>query len=158
MNELTAAIARSQIGLLEERGEQWNARYATLAVLLGTLDHVRVPQRDPREHYIASSIQFSLVGLSATQIAAVIDNCRDRGVDIKWFGRPQPQGFTATFEHWRYFDPLPHLSETHRILQGLCDMRIPLSLTEDDCHLIADIVAGAIRSQTNSMGNKKSDL
>ena len=143
MNEVTAALARPQIALLEERGRDWNRSYCLLAERFSQIDAVLVPERDPREDYIASSIQFSLTGLSPRRITAVIDRCASRGVPIKWFGNERPQGFTATFEHWRYVDP-PGLARTRAVLQGLCDLRIPLSLTEEDCGLIAEILAEAI--------------
>ena len=102
------------------------------------IDGVTVPERDPREAFIASSIQCSLTGLSTHQIEQAIDYCAARNVGIKWFGRRRPEGFTATFEHWRYVQP-PKLDRTRAMLDGLCDMRIPLSLTEEDCRLIADV-------------------
>ena len=143
MQEVTAALARPQIGLLEERGRDWNRSYRRLAERFSALDAVVVPERDLREDYIASSIQFSLVGLSPRQIAGVIERCASGGVPIKWFGNARPEGFTATFEHWRYVRP-PRLERTKAMLQGLCDMRIPLSLTEEDCVLIAAILGEAI--------------
>ena len=143
MHEVTAALARPQIGLLAGRGRDWNRSYRRLEELFSAIDGVVVPPRDPREDYIASSIQFSLVGLSPHGIEAAIDRCASRGVPIKWFGHAQPRGFTATFEHWRYVQP-PRLERTRAMLGGLCDMRIPLSLTEADCGLIAEILAEAI--------------
>ena len=49
-------------------------------------------------------------------------------------------GFTSAYESWRYFGTLPHLANTKRILAVMCDMRIPLTFTEDDCRLILDII------------------
>ena len=146
MNEATAALARPQIGLLRERGLAWNRRYRKLAALFSEIDGVAVPERDPREGFIASSIQFSILGLSGERIAQALECCAAHGVDIKWFGNPEPRGFTATFEHWRYIDP-PPLEGTSAMLRGLCDMRIPLSLTDADCELIADVLAGAIAAE-----------
>ena len=143
MHEVTAAMARPQIGLLTERGQAWNHRYGKLAELFSAIDGVSVPERDAREGFIGSSIQFSIAGLSASRFARVIDGCAARGLNIKWFGDPVPRGFTATYEHWRYVEP-PSLATTDDMLRGLCDMRIPLSLTDDECSLIAEILAGAI--------------
>ena len=143
MHEVTASMARPQIGLLRERGLAWNKRYRRLAALFSAIEGIVVPERDPREGYIASSIQFSIVGLPADRIARVMDCCAAHGVDVKWFGDPVPRGFTGTFEHWRYVEP-PKLDRTSAMLQGLCDMRIPLSLTDADCDLIADVLRGAM--------------
>lgn len=149
MHEVTAAMARPQIPLLAERRRNWNGSYRTLAGLFSAIDAVAVPERDPREDYVASSIQFSLPGLSAPRIAEVIECCAARGLGIKWFGNARPEGFTATFEHWRYMQP-PQLERTKAMLQGLCDMRIPLSLTAADCKLIAEILAESIATVTGS--------
>ena len=143
MHEVTAALARPQIALLGERGAAWKQRYGTLAGLFRAIDGVAVPERDPRERFIGSSIQFSLTGMSGHRIRRVVDWCAARNVDIKWFGNARPQGFTGTFEHWRYVQP-QKLDRTRAMLQGLCDMRIPLSLTEEDCRLIAATLAEAV--------------
>ena len=60
MSALTAALVRPQLGMLAKRAEVWNARYAQLAESLGQLDGVRVPERDQREQFVASSIQFNV--------------------------------------------------------------------------------------------------
>jgi hypothetical protein len=66
--------------------------------------------------------------------------CLEQGVELKWFGNKEPVGFTSAYESWRYFGTLPHLANTKRILAVMCDMRIPLTFTEDDCRLILDII------------------
>jgi hypothetical protein len=65
-------------------------------------------------------------------------------VDIKWFGKSTPVAFTSTWKHWRYVNEEQALPETGQMLAGLCDMRVPLSLTEEDCQLIAEILAESI--------------
>ncbi len=144
MNELTAAVARPQLRLLGERKKRWRRLYQQLAELLSGIEHVRVPERDEREDFVPSSIQFFMEGLDEQKIADVLDACSARGVDIKWFGRPAPHGFTSTWRHWEYVDELQSLPETGELLKTVCDMRIPLSLAEDDCRLIADTLADAI--------------
>lgn len=38
------------------------------------------------------------------------------------------------------------MSQTHAILAGLCDIRTPLSLTDEDCDLAAEILREAIET------------
>ncbi|MDH3640429.1 MAG: aminotransferase class I/II-fold pyridoxal phosphate-dependent enzyme, partial [Gammaproteobacteria bacterium] len=90
MHEVTAALARPQIELLEERGRLWNASYRDLEARLGAIEHVTIPTRDPREEYVASSIQFSITGVPVERISQIVDHCVARGVGIKWFGRSEP--------------------------------------------------------------------
>jgi dTDP-4-amino-4,6-dideoxygalactose transaminase len=145
MQELTAALARPQIGMLEDRAVLWRERYDLLAGLFSQIPQVEVPQRHEKEEFVPSSIQFSLTGFDAAAIDEVLETCRNRGVDIKWFGRSTPLGFTSTWQHWQYVDESQSLPETARMMASLCDMRIPLELTMQECHLIADILGDAVR-------------
>ena len=145
MNELTAAVARPQIGLLDERAQAWRERYQWLADLFASVEHLRVPERDQREEFVPSSIQFFLTDIDVDAIPGILDRCRARGVDIKWFGSSEPSGFTSTWQDWKYVADDQSLPETRRLLELLCDMRIPVTLTEDDCRVIAAILDDAIR-------------
>lgn len=60
---------------------------------------------------------------------------------LKWFGNKRPVGFTSAYVSWKYFDNLPELPNTDRILASMCDMRIPLTFDLADCELIAQIIA-----------------
>jgi len=144
MQELTAALARPQIAMLDSRAERWCESYELLGRLFSEIPQVVVPERPEKEEFVPSSIQFSITGLDDGEIEAVLEECSKRGVDIKWFGRQTPLGFTSTWKHWRYVEEEQPLPETERMLAALCDMRIPLSLTEEDCRLIADILRDAV--------------
>lgn len=150
MSNLTAAIARPQFGsVLVDRCRRWNERYAWMAAALQGAPHLRLPQRPADESYVASSIQFSLVDLSRAQIERVIAACAERGVHIKWFGADEPVGFTSVWQHWRYFGEPQLLPNAERVLGGLCDMRLPLTLTQADCAAIG----AAIRDALSSIGS-----
>jgi len=144
MNEIVAALARPQIGLLKQRAELWRERYDWLEQLLAKIPQVQLPLRPPQEEHVPSSIQFSLTGLDGPAIAEVLARCKADGVDIKWFGRDTPVAFTSTWKHWRYVKDPQELPDTEKVLGGLCDMRIPLSLTREDCQVIAAVLADAI--------------
>jgi dTDP-4-amino-4,6-dideoxygalactose transaminase len=144
MQELTATLARPQISLLEGRAARWRERYEILAGLFAEIPYVEVPLRHEKEEFVPSSIQFSLTGVSTARIQTIVEACGRRGVDIKWFGRKTPSGFTSTWQHWRYVEEEQALPETAQVLAALCDMRIPLSLTAQDCQLIADILGDAV--------------
>ena len=66
-----------------------------------------------------------------------------RGVELKWFGAPDPVAFTSRYDHWRYAAPVA-LPQTDRILAGLIDMRVPLTFSLDDCALIARIIRAEV--------------
>ncbi len=144
MSNLAATLLRPQISQLANRAKRWNHIYATLERELSRADHVIIPPRDPREEFVASSIQFSL-DLQPKQIERFIEQCDLRGLHIKWFGKASPIGFTSNYEHWHYLSEAPDLPNSKGVLNQLLDLRTPLSLTDEDCLLIGKIVATASR-------------
>ena len=77
-------------------------------------------------------------------MARAIGRCAALGVHVKWFGADEPVGFTSVWTHWRYFGEPQHLPNAERVLGGLCDLRLPLGLTESDCQRIAAVVRTAL--------------
>lgn len=142
MSNLTAALLRPQIGQLAARGQRWNHIYATLERELCKARHVSVPRRDDKEEFIASSIQFT-INLTPHQIERFLNECNLRGLYIKWFGAPSPIAFTSNYEHWHYLNYKPDIANSKAVLNQLMDLRTPLSLVDDDCILIGQIVASA---------------
>jgi dTDP-4-amino-4,6-dideoxygalactose transaminase len=142
ISNLAASLLRPQVKQLADRGRRWNHIYATLARELAKSGHVSVPARQPKEEFIASSIQFTL-HLSPPQIERFLKECDLRGLYIKWFGAPEPVAFTSNYEHWRYLTNTPDVPQSMNVLNQLLDLRTPLSLTDDDCILIGKIVAAA---------------
>ncbi len=147
LSALAAALVRPQLELLDQRRRTWNQRYRELADGLGRLDGVRVPARDGREHYVASSIQFSI---DHPDIGAVVQRAAASGVALKWFGADAPVGFTSRSDHWRYADEQP-LPATAAILSRLVDMRIPLAMSSSDA---ADIVTVIDEARRSTLGHR----
>jgi dTDP-4-amino-4,6-dideoxygalactose transaminase len=149
MSNLAAAIARPQLGdTLIDRCRRWNERYAWMEAGLAGIDHLRLPRRPADEQFVGSSIQFSLEGLSRTQMAEFVSACARRGVHVKWFGADEPIGFTSVWTHWRFFGNQQSLPQAERVLAGLCDIRLPLTLTRDDCAALAGAMRDAMESVT----------
>ncbi len=140
MDNLRAAILRPQLEVLDAQCARWNKRYRILEQGLNRIDGITCPRRDPRENYVGSSIQFSLIGQDEVTIRTFLAECLNHGVELKWFGNKEPVGFTSAYESWQYFGNLPYLANTKRILAVMCDMRIPLTFSEQDCRLILEII------------------
>lgn len=147
MDNLRAAILRPQLRDLDRQCERWNERYRLLEEGINAIEGLTVPARDPREVYVGSSIQFSIPGKDETVIRKFLALAAERGVDLKWFGSVEPVGFTSAYHSWRYFGELPELSETNRILAVMCDMRIPLTFSLDDCRMLVEIL-GEVAAET----------
>ena len=146
MDNLRAAIVRPQLKILDKQCARWNRRYRLLEQGLNEFTGITCPARDPRENYVGSSIQFSLIGQDEATIRRFLAECLDRGVELKWFGNKEPVGFTSPYDSWQYFGQLPRLENTLRILAVMCDMRIPLTFTKDDCRLILQIIGDVAKN------------
>lgn len=144
LSALAAAVARPQLPLLGERVRRWNERYAALARGIGRLPHVRLPIRHPKEGFVGSSLQFSLVDLSLEAMRAFVGGCGRRGVHVKWYGARDPEGFTSRHEHWQFIRSEQDVPRSRPLLDGLCDLRVPLSLSLEDCGTIAAVLSEAM--------------
>lgn len=139
MDNLRAAILRPQLADLPKQSKRWNERYRALETGLNQVENLRLIPRPKKENYVASSFQFCLPSFTAEQIQAVVAACDARGVQLKWFGADAPVGFTSRHDSWRYVQP-QQLPNTDAILSGLLDMRIPLTLSIEDCATLVTII------------------
>ena len=140
MDNLRAAILRPQLATIGDNIVRWNTRYQILEQCLRKASGLRVPERHQHEAYVGSSIQFQAEALSADVLPAFVAACGERGVEIKWFGDDEPRAFTSRYDSWRYLGDLPDLPRTRAVLSKTCDLRIPLTFSEDDCRDIAAII------------------
>lgn len=139
MDNLRAAILRPQLKDLDKNVSRWNQRYRVVEQVLNKLDGLYMPLRPPEEKFVGSSIQFLIPGISTEDARYFVAACRERGVELKWFGSAEPVGYTSRHQSWRYLEKQP-LPQTDTVLNGLFDMRIPLTFSIDDCLLIAQII------------------
>lgn len=141
MDNLRAALLRAQLPHLDENCRRWNARYQAAEAVLKTIPGVELSDRPQAEFYVGSSIQFRVPALNEAQVKQFLADCLNRGVELKWFGSADPQGFTSRYDSWRYMGETPELPATLRILATTFDMRIPLTFAISDMTLIAEIIA-----------------
>lgn len=139
MDNLRAAILRPQLKLLDVNCRRWNERYEAVAEELRNVPGIRLPHRPPEEQFVASSIQFLVPDFDAAAVQDFLVRCLERNVEIKWFGAAEPFAFTSRYESWRYAGE-QRLPKTDRILDQLCDMRLPLTFSLDDCSFIGSII------------------
>lgn len=141
MDELRAAILRTQLALVDERVQRWSERYRILEEGLGRAPGLRTVPRRPEERFVGSSIQFHADGIAREAIPEFVAACGRRGVRLAWFGCTAPEGFTSRWPHWRWCAGGQSAKRTEAVLATTLDMRIPLAFDPDDCRLIATIVA-----------------
>lgn len=139
MSALVAAILRPQLPLLAARNARWREMHDRIATRLSGHQLIRLPERPAAENYTPTSLQFFLEGLSQTQIESVIADSTTHGVPIKFFGGNTPQGFTSRSPHWEYLAP-QSLPRSEAILATLCDIRLPLGLSDAQADTLATVV------------------
>lgn len=140
MDNLRATLLRAQLPALDKNCARWNERYRKLAQVLSNSPHIQLPTRPAKEFYVGSSLQFRIEGLQSAQVVAFLDRCADRGVELKWFGSAEPQGFTSRYDSWHYLDNAQQLPDTLAILATTFDLRIPLTFDVEDMEVIGQII------------------
>lgn len=143
MDNLRAAILRPQLRDLDAQVTRWNERYHCVEAGLRDTPGLRVIERPDAETYVGSSIQFLLLDWSADKVQDVLRRCASRGVELKWFGAPEPAAFTSRYDNWHYA-PNQSLPQSDRILAGILDMRVPLTFSLADCVQIARIIRAEV--------------
>ncbi|MCG7494740.1 DegT/DnrJ/EryC1/StrS aminotransferase family protein [Thalassobius sp. Cn5-15] len=139
MDHLRAAILRPQLRDLPRQIDRWNQRYRMVEAGLQNISGLTVIKRPEAETFVGSSIQFLLLDWSGDAINAVLHRCAARGVELKWFGGAEPTGFTSRYDSWRYVDSAP-MPASDRVLNGILDMRLPLTFSLEDCALLARLI------------------
>jgi len=139
MDNLRATILRPQLKSLEKNIKRWNERYQLVERSLKKIKGVELPERPIEESYVGSSIQFRLPGISKADAARFLVINKERGVEIKWFGSDNPNGFTSNHKSWKYVKQ-QSLERSDEILSGLFDLRLPLTFSLEDCSLLSEII------------------
>ncbi|WP_406645145.1 aminotransferase class I/II-fold pyridoxal phosphate-dependent enzyme [Aliisedimentitalea scapharcae] len=143
MDNLRAAILRPQLRDLDRQVARWNERYRAIEDGLRDTPGLTVVARPEQETYVGSSIQFLLLDWSEESVREVVRRCGGRGVELKWFGTPDPVAFTSRYDSWRYAQT-PRLPKSDRVLAGILDIRVPLTFSVEDCSQIARIIRSEV--------------
>lgn len=143
LDTLRAAILRPQIPLIDERVSRWNHLHDLLRNELSGAKGVALPMQKSAGRRVGSSFQFRLPAFDASDCADLVVRTKNAGLELKWFGAPQPHGFTSTHASWRYFER-QNLPRTDRILSTLFDLRLPLTFSAKDVILIGGIIRECI--------------
>lgn len=155
MTALAAAMLRPQLAELPRRAKRWNDIHDRIAVGLRHSQQIRVPERGHGQVFSATSIQFSVLGFATEQMELFLAHARERGVPIKWFGARAQSGFTSAPRNWLYAGEQGPLARTHEVLAELCDIRTPVTLTDAECDLIAEIVRDSIERVVTNRSTTK---
>jgi dTDP-4-amino-4,6-dideoxygalactose transaminase len=150
MSNLVGALLRTQLQTLDDRCRRWNLNYRAIEAYLQNIPRVKVIKRDEKEQFVGSSIQFLLCDFTANQIIRIVEIAANHGVHIKWFGRQKPEGFTSRHFFWKFTENEVSLPETDAVLNGLCDIRVPVDLTDKECKTVATVIRESIGEVLNN--------
>jgi len=139
MDNLRASILRPQLKNLEKSIKRWNERYKTVESMLIKIRGIEVPRRLSEERYVGSSIQFRIPGITKPKADLFINKNKKLGVELKWFGNDDPNGFTSNHKSWKYVSQ-QQLNKSDDILSSLFDLRLPLTFSLSDCKHLSEII------------------
>jgi dTDP-4-amino-4,6-dideoxygalactose transaminase len=139
MDNLRAAILRPQLKRLDENRERWNLLYRTVENALRDVAGLALRRRPQEETFVGSSIQFRVVGLRPDRIPDFLARCKSSGVELKWFGASEPVAYTSKHDSWRYAGA-QSMPQTDEVLSTLCDMRLPLTFSKQNCEIVGEII------------------
>lgn len=144
MSNLVATLALAQLPLVPARVTDWNRSHDRIAAQLAAHPAFALPHRPEGEGYAQSSLQFMLPWADAAQMRHYVQAVRARGLMVKWFGIDRPEGYTSSPAHWAGVeaDSVPRACA---IQQTLCDIRLPLGLSAQDCDQIAALLLDTVR-------------
>lgn len=148
MSNLVATLALSQLPLIPQRVADWNASHDRMAALLASHPAFALPTRPQAEAYAQSSLQFRLPQADGAQMARYVAAARRAGVMVKWFGAERPEGYTSSPPHWIGADA-SSVPRACAIQSTLCDIRIPLGLSAQECEGITDVLMDAVSALDN---------
>ncbi|WP_342078761.1 aminotransferase class I/II-fold pyridoxal phosphate-dependent enzyme [Yoonia sp. SS1-5] len=142
LNTVSAAIIRPQLDALASRVSKGRRNHDHVAAQLNTSPWLSVPDKMAAERRAPDSIQFNLVGLTTSQIAAFATAAGDAGLKVQVFG--QSTDNARAFWNWQFLKHIPDLPKTRAMLMRACDVRLPARLSLAECDIIAAVILEAV--------------
>ncbi len=143
MQNLSAAVIRPQIPLIDHRVLAGRTNHDYVADLLNASPWMEVPPSLPQETRAPDSLQFNLRGFAADDEARAFQSAAAaRGISVQVFGLSRDNA--RAFWNWQFLGPLPELPKTRAMLMRACDLRLPARLVRDELDLIANALIDAV--------------
>lgn len=140
MTNVTAAMARPQIRLVDAKAARYREMYRYIKQGLEDITFIEFPVDHAEELRVPDSLQFRLKGMQQPELHKFVRNVRAMGIPLTGFFE---KGNARAFSNWQYVKR-PYLPRTEAAICGSCDMRLSSSLTDAHLdYLIAAIGAAA---------------
>lgn len=145
MQNLSAAVIRPQLPLVEERARMGLRNHDRVADRLAGFNWFRVPPALGPEERAPDSLQFVLTGdWTDDEARAFQAEARALGAPVSVFGLSE--GNARAFWNWQFLGETPDLPRTRAMLMRTCDLRLPARLGEAECDTLADALVAAART------------
>jgi perosamine synthetase len=141
MSEVTAAIARPQIKMINEKIKKYNESYNLMKTILEDSPFINIPDRYDRASTAPDTIQFKLLNFSREDIETLIEVLELEGIKMKYFGSDKNARF---YKNWGFLSSIPDLPKTFEILSSTCEVRLPYLIRLDEFQLMGDIIVQAV--------------
>jgi perosamine synthetase len=142
MSELTAAVARPQLPLIERKAELLRKNYQSLADILGGHRRIRLPRQYPQERPAPDHVQFRLIDLNPSEVNRFVELIRLEGINLHAYG--VDVGNARAFWNWKYLEHIEDLPVTRAVLENSCDMRLPVALSRSDVEVIGELIIDVV--------------
>lgn len=142
MSNLTAAVARPQIDLIEHKGRRFREMHAYLERELTATGRIGFPRQFPNELRIPDSIQFRLLDMDAMDAESFVAHMREKDVPLSLFAG---ENNARAFYNWHYLpEGVPDLPQTRKAIRNVCDMRLSSTLEEEHLAYIVSAIHSAL--------------
>lgn len=142
LSNLSAAVIRPQLRELDNRIKQGVRNYDLVANILSKCAHLHVPKSLVEEQRAPDSIQFNLIDWNEIEAKKFVELAATHGVQVQIFGLSKDNA--RAFWNWKFLPENPgQLPKTRAMLMRACDVRLPVSLSIEECTEIANVIVSA---------------
>lgn len=138
ISNVTAAIARTQIPLIDDNGRKYNENFKIFSEIIGESGNIFIPPVEDSVYKIYDSAQFNLTGLNRDQVDRFVELMSMQNIGISVFGI-EPDN-ARCYWNWKYLEGKHDLPETKEILVAACDLKLPLYLEREDMRVIGETI------------------
>jgi perosamine synthetase len=142
MTNVTAAMARPQIQVIDKKGARYRYMHRYLRRELENIEGIEFSNDNQYELRIPDSLQFRVVSFNPSQMKIFLESVRAMGIPLSGFFEG---GNARSYRNWGYVD-MPDLPKTAAAIANVCDMRLASDLTEHHLVYLASAIRTAIHS------------
>ena len=127
MTNVTAAMARPQIALIDVKAARYGEMHRYLRRELSRMGDIEFAHDSPHEQRIPDSLQFRVRGFDEARTKMFLARVRKMGIPLVGF---LEKDNARAYRNWQYLK-MPDLPKTLAAVASSCDMRLSSTLTDE---------------------------